>query len=83
MPEDTYQTREVLAAAYPDKKLRGPMLTHTVRLIGGGDGDWEVLCRRVKSQNIADSHANPKGIGQPPTCGMCLRRDPRFNASET
>jgi hypothetical protein len=73
-----YETREVLAVAYSDLRRAPRLLTHTVRVTGPGEGDYVLLCRRVKHDSIADGGANPPGLGEPPTCPACLRNDPRF-----
>lgn len=79
MPEPRYETRQVLADAYPVHVLYSdrPLLTHTVR-ITPEDLDGVPLCRRVKADHIADPCADPDGLQKPPTCPTCLRRDPRF-----
>jgi hypothetical protein len=79
MSDQIHQTREVLAAAYTGnrRRLDGPLLTHTVRVTTAGV-ECAVLCKRVKLDSIADAHADPTGLNAPPTCPVCLRRDPRF-----
>lgn len=73
-----YETREVLAAAYPG--MQHPLFkmhTHTVEF-EHYDADGRVLCSRVKLIHIADGGSGVDVDG-PPTCPTCLRRDPRFN----
>lgn len=74
-----YETREVLAVAYPTGGVGRPMLSHTVRI--ARDGYESPLCGRVKRESIADGGADPAGLTKPPTCKACMRRDPRFNAA--
>lgn len=69
-----YQTRAVLAAAYPKHKMRdmkpGEALTHIVRVVDGDDA--EVLCGRVDPENLADELATDKTAA--PSCPRCLGR---------
>jgi hypothetical protein len=73
------ETREVLADAYlPNHRKRGGVyLTHSV-YAGKREGEDVPLCNRVDGDSIADGAANPLGLDKPPTCPVCLRRDPRF-----
>jgi len=79
--ENKYETRGVLGGAYRGKRedLRA-RLTHTVLVASnGGAVDEVVLCRRVRADNMADRFAyTPAQLAARPTCGECLRRDPRF-----
>ena len=64
------ETRAVLGAAYlPSDERVG--LTHAV------DAETDrPLCKRVKADNLADPYAQDPDL--PPTCPVCLKRDPRF-----
>ena len=74
IPAGPYETRAVLGGAYPGKNppLKY-MLTHTVAAATD-----EPLCKRVRAESIADRFADD--ISAPPTCPICLRRDPRFSS---
>jgi len=74
-----YETREVLADAYPPRVIAagGPFLTHTAA-ITDAKPDGFPLCNRVKEEHLADPCANPLGLQKPPTCRTCRSRDPRF-----
>lgn len=74
----TYKTVQVLGGAYRGGRASlAKMLTHT----GVGDGNFDepdaILCKR-----IPPSHATAWAgdSSEPPTCPVCLRRDPRFAA---
>jgi hypothetical protein len=72
-----YETRPVLAGAYP-RFIAASLLTHTINLTTG-----RPLCDRVRADSIADSGANDPGEGDlPPTCKTCRRRDRRFATPE-
>ena len=74
------ETREVLGAAYlPTRKAA--MLTHAV-VVDGDCRPLAVLCRRVRVENIADRNANPSGLNEQPTCGVCLRAWNKHKAKE-
>ena len=71
-----YQTREVLAAAYPGRRRSKPktMLTHTVQVNLSGSV-IRVLCCRVRLDSLADEYSgDPHAV---PTCPICWGRDPR------
>src|SRR5208337_1272427 len=72
-PPGPYVTDDVLAGAYAGKNppLKF-LLTHTVAQSTGAP-----LCKRVKPDSMAGWSVNPNA---PPTCPICLARDPRFNA---
>ena len=79
LPPGPYVTRGVLAGAYAGKNppLKY-MLTHTVSA-AGGTGDDEPLCTRVRAESMCDMDmVEPSGKPTPPTCPVCLKRDPRF-----
>ena len=76
----SYETRALLAAAYvaslfSPRRKRGleERRTHTVL-------DEIPLCRTVRTESLADPHASD--VNAPPTCPICLRRDPRFKKIE-
>jgi hypothetical protein len=67
----TYQTRAVLADAYPPARRHyRDALTHCLELVDGFE--IEVLCGRVKVEGLADVNAtDPSAL---PTCGRCRNR---------
>ena len=69
-----YETRAVLAGAYPNSN-KASFLTHAVETDVRGAGR-RVLCDRVSLENIADSFADDPSLK--PTCPVCRRKDPRF-----
>lgn len=70
--EGRYETVPVLGSAYVD--LDAGFLTHTY------DGETDrTLCKRVKTSNLGEGVDGPN---DPPTCELCLKRDPRFNGSD-
>lgn len=85
-PTPMFETREVLAAAYPtraiERRTQKTFLSHTVE-INENRSEVRVLCKRVKLEHICDPGANPNGLQDKPTCPVCARRDPRFKAAET
>jgi hypothetical protein len=79
MPTTTIETRGVLAGAYRGHNRVGEMLTHSI-VVQRPSGGEKVLCRRVRVEHLADPYAfTPDELAAPPTCGECLRRDPRFS----
>jgi hypothetical protein len=66
------QTRGVDAGAYASREHLEEALTHSYDVVAG-----RPLCNRVK--NINDFPYPPM---EPPTCEICLSRDPRFNAEQ-
>lgn len=80
-----YETRSVLAGAYATNRARRmgrggttlpqTLLTHTVTLDERGAAA-SVLCNRVQLDSMCDPGAHDTSL--PPTCPVCLRRDPRF-----
>jgi hypothetical protein len=88
MSATRYETREVLAAAYIQRKPTR-MLTHTVK-IGEVAPDGEAICNfmadgtfKMRVSWIAGASAmEVGGIDLPPTCRTCLARDPRFTAEQ-
>ena len=70
----TYETRAVLAAAYPRyllRKFKAPFLTHAVSIDEEGT-EFQVLCGRVEINSIADAGA--ADTTKPPTCKVCAGR---------
>ena len=63
-----YETVPVLASAYVD--LDRGFLTHTY-----DEETDRALCRKVKTSHLGEA----EGPNDPPTCEVCLSRDPRFN----
>jgi hypothetical protein len=76
-PTERIETREVLASAYLSGRRSHTYLTHSVVADDRGN-EIRVLCNRVNLMRVADHLSNPAGLNEPPTCKMCLRRDPRF-----
>ncbi len=74
-------TFPVAGAAYGNKgrskgRFDKTFLTHSYH-----PGRDEVLCRKVRPENILADYALP-GQGDPPTCAICLARDARFALPE-
>lgn len=65
------ETREVLADAYLGGVRVGNMLSHAVVVDDAGH-ETEVLCDRVKLDNLADCYASDPAAE--PTCQICRRR---------
>lgn len=78
---ERFETRPVLAAAYSQRVMDagGPFLTHSVRLSSDNAAETP-LCKRVKPEHIGDDPASGMHK-EPPTCPVCLKRDPRFQLS--
>ncbi len=74
-PPGPYTTQSVLAAAYPGGNRSNPkfLLTHTVA------DDNTALCKRVRPESLVGSYGTAEDDA-PPTCPICLARDPRFKA---
>lgn len=82
-----YETRAVLAAAYPwsnpPASLSGHtpsrnMLTHVIETDDTG-AEIKVLCGRVRLDSIADSGA--EDVNSTPSCAICARRLARIKAN--
>jgi hypothetical protein len=69
LPPGPYVTDDVLAGAYANQSLKA-LLSHTVAVSTGAP-----LCHRVRADSMA---GYCKDKDAPPTCPVCLRRDPRF-----
>jgi hypothetical protein len=81
-----YETRAVLAGAYRVRIPFAALLRHTIAVEsnGGPFMGERVLCGRVKVEHLADPYAlNEDERAGPPTCEVCLRRDPRFAGAGT
>lgn len=63
------ETREVLAVAYVQGATNRPMLTHAV-LVDKHGNDVDVMCRRVKFENLAGRFACDPN--DPVTCKACV-----------
>lgn len=64
MSSSKYTLSEVLGAAYPGKDTRNT-LVHAV------DADGNAVCKRVKSEHLAE-YAHPRHTK--PTCPHCLKK---------
>lgn len=83
-----HETRPLLAAAYASGapiRANARMLTHVVE-VDETRPAWDrerVLCSRVNHDSICDGGATtPAELAAPPTCRVCLRRDPRRKAPQ-
>jgi len=72
----TFETWGVLAGAYRGRDVsKRALLTHSVELVGGRE--VRVLCGRVPLDSVTwDAHEDV-----PPTCPICIKRDPRFRGA--
>lgn len=71
----TYQTRDVLAAAYKGKRASlAAMRSHVVEVDVCGF-PLRALCGRVEVESLADEFAADVSLA--PTCAVCAKRDPR------
>jgi hypothetical protein len=75
-----YSTVGVLAGAYRGRDVaKRSLLTHTgVGSDPNFDEPDEVLCRRVPPEHCT---AGGVDVDAPPTCPLCLERDPRFGGT--
>ncbi len=65
-------TDEILAGAYKGRKFDSTetFLTHSYE-----DDAEKTLCKRITTDKMCGGAGNPDA---PPTCPVCLKRDPRF-----
>jgi hypothetical protein len=71
----TYETRNVLAAAYTARNPHS-MLSHSVEVDDAGD-DVRVLCRRVKLESAVCDDVAADAV---PTCPVCAARLAKLTA---
>lgn len=71
----TIVTLNLLAGAYRGgRKNLKALLSHSI-----ADGAEKTLCGKISFEHLVDTYGMDEGgLDAPPTCPVCLRRDPRF-----
>jgi len=76
------KTRAVAGAAKHVAKKNATHLTHAAEIEDDSGALIRVLCERVKRDNMLDDPFAVEDEDAPPTCPVCLKKDPRQKKQE-